>query len=261
MNIFNAPSWFTICLAVIFSSIFIMNLIFVIMQEFTRFNFLKKSNNLQNFIIIIPIIFYSILLVFIIANSQYHQKQIASQISEEAFLSDDLLRTTNAFPEKIKLEMQEKIKSYIKSVIEDEWPLMYKKMESPYTLIKLEEMRESFYNFHPRTEQEKLWFSQSLEILSQYNNARLNRIYLSWKSIGLFPWIALIIGEITLLLLLFFLGTKNTWAQVINLLSIGWLSFVVCVTAYAMDNPFRSPIKIQPKAFQIVYNHLERTLN
>src|SRR5271169_5253001 len=59
--------------------------------------------------------------------SAQHHKVIESYINKEAFLCDNLYKSTIFFPEKTKLQMQEKIMDYIKSVIEEEWSNLCKK--------------------------------------------------------------------------------------------------------------------------------------
>jgi len=75
---------------------------------------------------------------------------------------------------------------------------MKKREENPITLDKLEAIWQAFSEFQPRTEQEKLWYAKSIEFLLKQSSARLERIYSSWESIGVLPWIALIIGGIIL---------------------------------------------------------------
>jgi hypothetical protein len=130
---------------------------------------------------------------------------------------------------------------------------------SCYTLKKLEEIWRPFYAFKPTSEAEKLWLAQGLQILIEFNNARLERIYSSWNSLGTLSWIALVFGAVILVSILFFLATENFRAQLsINILFVCYFTFMI-YTVYLLDNPFRAPQKIEPKAYEVVFDYYEKT--
>jgi len=259
MNIFNIPNWVILCFGIIFGTIFIVNVVFLIIRKFIHFSILKKHHDFAGFVIGVFGVLYSVFLGFTIINSQQNLNNIISQVNEEAYLSESLFQSAKAFPKEIRTDMQNKVMLYVKSIILEEWPLMKKKIESPNTLMKLEEMWQSFYDFQPQTEQEKLWYSKSAEILLKQSSARLKRIYSTWESIGTLPWVALIVGGLALISFLFFFGTENTIAHML-LISIfsSYFAFMLFVV-YALDNPFSGPINIKPKAYQIIYNYDVKT--
>lgn len=136
---------------------------------------------------------------------------------------------------------------------------MYLKKESPVTLLKLEKMWEPFYGFQPKTKKEELFFSQALNTLNDLNSARLQRIYSSWDSLGSLSWLALITGAAVLIFFLFFFGTENHFIQfVISALFITYLIFMIFVI-WALDNPFRQPQMIEPRAYEVIYNYYSVT--
>ena len=261
MNIFGTSNWIFTCLFIIVGTIFIANLIFFTVRRFIHFSVLKKHHDFAGFIVGVFGVLYSVFLGFTIVNSQQNLNNIVLRVNEEAYLSESIFQSANVFPEKEKAKIQNKVMSYVKSIVEEEWPLMSKKMENPYTLIKLEKMWKTFYNFHPQTEQEKLWYAQSVALLLKQSSARLKRIYSTWESIGILPWLALIIGGIVLILFLFFFGTENTKTHVIIIsLVSSYIAFMLFIV-YSFDNPFRNPINVQPKAYQIIYNYDTKTKN
>ena len=154
------------------------------------------------------------------------------------------------FPEEVRNKIRKGVKEYLKSVIEDEWALMADKKESPDALKKLEKLWELIYALKVKDEQKRLWFSQILDVLTQFNSARLERIYTSWDTIGILAWSTVIIGAATIIIFLSFFGTENFLAQLlINSLFVGMLSFMIYVI-YSYDDPFNPPQKINPKAYE-----------
>ncbi len=192
--ILGIPSWLLICLAIIIGTIIIANLVFSIICRFIHFKILKKHHDIAGFIIGAFGVLYSVFLGFTIVSSQQNLNNIILEVNEEAYLSESLFQAANAFPQETKIEIQQKVMTYVKSIINDEWPLMYKKEESPLTLIKLEEMWQAFFQFNPQTEREKLWYSKAIGALLKQSSARLKRVYASWESIGSLIWVGLMSG-------------------------------------------------------------------
>lgn len=230
-------------------------ILFFIVRRFIHYNVLKKHHDLVGYIIATLGTLYSVFLGFTIVNSQEQQGKIISKVNQEAYLCADLLRMTELFPNTIRKEMQDGILTYLQSVIDEEWPLMAQKLESPYTLRALETLWKPYYEFEPKTTQQKLWFATSLDILLKFNSARLQRVYSSWESLGPISWTALLVGAIIISSFLFYFGSENPLAHLsINSLFIAYIVFMIFVV-YLFDNPFKGFTKIQPKAYKIVYNY------
>lgn len=248
------PTWIILFSVIVLGSIFLGLLVFTIIRRCVHHDILKKHHDLAGFIIGTLGVLYSVFLGFTIVHAQDRYAQITSQVNKEAYLSADLYRIAGIFPEK-KEEIRNAIGAYLKSVIEDEWPLMSQKKENLETLKKLEDLWKPFYNLRLKSEEDKIWFSQALQLLFDFNSARLARIYSSWNSLSVFSWIALIVGAIILVSLLFFFGTENKRAHfVLNSLFIGYIALMI-FTVYTFENPFEPPQAIQPKAYEIVYNY------
>ncbi len=248
-------SWIALCLTIVLVAVFVSAGIFLVVRGWVRTGTLRKHHDFAGFVIATLGTLYSVFLGFTIVGSQERQGHILEKVNKEAYLCGDLYRATAAFGEPIRGKAQGAIKEYLKSIVVDEWPLMGEKKESPLTLEKMEGMWAEYYKFQPGTEVEKIWFGKTVNILLDLNSARLERIYSSWESLGMISWIALILGGVVLLSLLFFFGTENFWAQLsINTLFVGYFAFMIYVV-YALDNPFREPQIIQPKAYQIIYNY------
>ncbi|MCI0382223.1 MAG: DUF4239 domain-containing protein [Chlamydiae bacterium] len=248
-------NWIFSCLLFVFGSIAFFIPVFFIVRKFVHFSVLKKHHDLAGYVITSLGVLFSVLLGFTIVSTQNNFSKIKERIDNEAYLAADLIRIARSFPEQVRKKIETGIKAYLKSVIEDEWKLMPYKKESLKTLEKLEEFWKPIYEYNPQSEKERIWFNQALDVLTQFNSARLERIYTSWESLGTLSWLALISGSITLVTFLFFFGTENTLAHLLmNSLFIGYFSLMIYVI-YALDNPYRPPQILTPKAYEIVYNY------
>jgi len=248
--------WIILCFSLVVGSIVIFNVVFYfIVRKYIHFDILKKHHDLAGFVITTLGVLYTVFLGLTVVNAQNQKNEISSRVNEEAYLAANLIRFVSALPEQQKIQVQQGIKGYLKSVVEDEWLLMGLKQESPKTLEKLEEFWAPLYEYRPSNVRDRLWFSQCLEILTKFNSARLERIYTSWESLGSISWAVVIVGALVIISLLLFFGTENLVAQfIMNSLFVGYFAFMI-YAIYSFDNPFNPPQAITPKAYEVVYNY------
>ena len=247
--------WIVPCLAIILGAILIAAASFFLVRRIVPFEVLKKHHDLAGFIIGTLGTLYSVFLGFTIVNSRDRLEQITSRVNKEAYLLGNLSTITDILPADIQKPMQQSIKAYLYSIIEDEWPLMKDKKENPETLEKFRQMWKTYTNFKVQTPMDEIWFADVLNILLDLNSARLERIYTSWETLGVLSWAALILGAVALFILLFLFGTENVTAHLLmNSLFISVVTFMIFVV-YSLDNPFRPPNPIQPTAYKIIYTY------
>ena len=253
------PTWVFLCFAVILAAVVFSLAVILLIRRYVHIDYLRRHHDLAGFLIGTLGTLYSVLLGFTIVNSQDRYVDIISHVNKEAFLCADLYRMSSVFPMQIQQQIQQAVLAYLHSVVVDEWPLMQEKKESPITLKTLEELWTPYQTFEPTTEQEKLWLRQSLQVLYDFNSARLERIYSSWDSLGKLSWAALIMGGLFLVIFLFFFGHENLWVQfAINTIFIVYFVFTMYVV-YSLDHPFKQPEAIEPRAYEVIYSYYNNT--
>ncbi len=247
--------WALVSLLFVALAILIVSILSYFVRKYIHSDILKQHHELAGFVIMTLGVLYAVFLGVTATNAQKQYNEIDSKVNREAYVTADLIRFTKNLADPDKEKIQDGIKLYLKSVIDDEWKLLGEKKESPKTLEKLNELWKSIYGYQVSSAQDGYWFSQCLTILSQFNNARLERIYTSWETLGTLAWLNLIIGAITLICLLLFFGTENVRAQLaLNALFVGILSFMM-FSVFLLNRPFDPPNALSPKAYEMVYNH------
>lgn len=254
----SMTSWIVLCVSIIFAAIFVSFIIFILIRRYVHHEILKKHHDLATVLMSVLGILYSVLIGFMIVKTESDFVTIMSKANKEAYLCADLFRVALALPHAFGTETQDLIGAYLYSVAKDEWPLMSKKMESPKTLKALENLWTPFLTYTPKNERETLWFQQSLGILFQFNDARLERIYSSSHELGKLTWVALILGASFIIIYLFFFGSENNYSQMImSVILVGYLTFLIFVV-FALDRPFSPPQMVKPRAYEIIYNYYMR---
>jgi hypothetical protein len=173
-----------------------------------------------------------------------------SAVENEANELGDLFRDVQTFPDGVRKELETNLRSYIRLVIEKEWPAMAEHKSSLETSDAFNQIRQSFRRFTPQTEQERIWYTQSLTSLKQLNDQRRLRL-LSGRSRGIpnVMWVVLLGAGAVTLSFSFLFGTRNTAAQLLMTAGLAITISLVLLSIVALERPFAGIARIEPNAF------------
>ena len=94
-------------------------------------------------------------------------------------------RNAQAFAaENFREELETNLRSYVRIVVEKEWPAMAEGKSSADAWDAYNRLWQTYYRFSPQDEDERIWYSQSLTRLNQLGDQRRLRL-LSSQSAGL----------------------------------------------------------------------------
>jgi hypothetical protein len=211
---------------------------------------LERHNEVAGFIYSVIGVMYAVLLGFtaIIVWERYDQAQ--AEVEKEANVLGDLFRDAQAFPDDTRRELETKLRTYAKLVVEKEWPAMAKHHSSPEARDAYNQIWQTYYRFTPQNEQERVWYTQSLTRLNQLSDQRRLRM-LSSRSGGVpsVMWGVLLgAGAITIGFSYLF-GMRNTVAQVLMTAGLAMTIALVLLSILALEQPFAGITRIQPDAF------------
>ena len=222
---------------------------------------LERHNEVAGFIYSVIGVMYAVLLGFtaIIVWERYDQAQTA--VENEANELGDLFRDAQAFPDEDRKEIETKLRSYIRLVIEKEWPAMAENKTSLETLDAFNELRQTYRRFAPQTEQERIWFTQSVTSLTQLNDQRRRRL-LSNRSTGIpnVMWVVLLGAGAVTISFSFLFGTRNTAAQLLMTAGLALTISLVLLSIVALERPFAGIARIEPNAFNQLTFLLDRPI-
>ena len=195
-------------------------------------------------------VLYAVVLGFtaVIVWERYDQAQ--AEVEKEANVLGDLFRDAQAFPDDTRRELETKLRSYARLVVEKEWPAMAEHHSSPEARDAYNQVWQTYYRFTPQNEQERVWYTQSLTRLNQLGDQRRLRM-LSSRSGGVpsVMWGVLLgAGAITIGFSYLF-GMRNTVAQVLMTAGLALTIALVLLSILALEQPFAGITRIQPDAF------------
>ena len=133
---------------------------------------LKLNNEVAGFIYAVIGVVYAVLLGFtaIIVWEQYDKAQAG--VDQEANELADLYRNAQTFPDDVRRELETRLRTYARLVVEKQWPAMVERKSSPETWEAYNQLWRTCHLFQPENEHQKIWYAQSLAKLNQLGDQR-----------------------------------------------------------------------------------------
>ena len=211
---------------------------------------LKLNNEVAGFIYAVIGVVYAVLLGFtaIIVWGQYDKAKAV--VEQEANELADLHRDAQTFPDEVRRELETRLRTYARLVVEKEWPAMVERKSSPEAWEAYNQLWRTYHLFQPENEHEKIWYAQSLTRMNQLGDQRRLRL-LSSRSEGVpgVMWVVLLGAGVVTVGFSFLFGTKNTTAQVLMTAGLAMTIALVLLSILAMQHPFAGITRVEPDAF------------
>lgn len=214
------------------------------------FRFLKQSHDVTGPFFTTMGTVYGIFLAFVFTATWQAYSTTSTNLVQEARYLRDLYFITKAFPQPAQGELQQRLRNYRDSVVNDEWKTMEKGEANPQTIQLLRQIGDAYLGFKPVNDQEKDFFHTSIACLTTMNSLRASRIDDSSSSLPPVLWLVLLLGGAATIALSYLFEAENYWLQVILTIV---LTGVICLTLWIiidLDFPFTGGAKISPESFQ-----------
>lgn len=221
-----------------------------VVWRFVPRQILKTHNDLTAAMFGAIALAYTVLLAFVVVVSWQNFDKAKEHTELEANRLTDLYRDSGAFAEPAKGEIHTLIKDYVRIVINEEWELLARGEESANAGAALRKIWEFYITFEPKTEKEKIFFSESVAKLNELREARRFRIVESREGIHPVLWFILVIGAITIVVLTFFLGSEEYFVHVAMTSTLAIVITLILLTILSFEFPFTGSVRIGPETFQ-----------
>ena len=223
----------------------------LLVRRWATVEVLERHNEVAGFVYAVIGVVYAVLLGFtaIIVWERFEQAQ--ANVEREANELADLFRNAQAFAaEDFREELETNLRSYVRLVVEKEWPAMAEGKSSADAWDAYNRLWQTYYRFKPQDEDERVWYNQSLTRLNQLGDQRRLRL-LSSQSEGVPPvmWGVLLGAGAITIGFSFLFGTKNTVAQAVMTAGLAMTIALVLLSILALEQPFGGITRTEPEAF------------
>lgn len=195
---------------------------------------------------------YGIFLAFVFTATWQAYSTTSTNLVQEARYLRDLYFVTKAFPQPTQGDLQQLLRNYRDSLVNDEWKCLEKGEASPRTIQGLQKIGEAYLRFKPSNDQEKDFFHTSIECLTAMNSLRASRIDDSSSSLPPVLWLVLLVGAVATVGLSYLFEAQNFWLQAILTIVLTGVIFLTFYIIIDLDVPFIGGATISSEPFQRV---------
>lgn len=217
----------------------------------------KQHNDIAGFIFATLGVIYAVLVAFMVVVSWQNFDGTMVRLQTEANIYADLYRDSTGISKEFHAQIGRTLSDYVKSVVDDEWPLMAKGLESKRSHDLLHKVWDVYINFEPKGEREKIFFEESVRKLNEANELRRQRIVDSRTGVHSVLWFVLIACGLITISFTFFFGTENFSAQMIMTSLLSSLIALVLFTIMVFDFPFTGDISVHAGTFKMILSSLK----
>lgn len=194
---------------------------------------------------------YGILLSLVIV-AVWDDYQRAREITAaEASATVDVARAVESLPPPLGPEVAREVIAYYNQVLASELPAMAHGRASPEISLALEAVWKKVATFAPVTEREKNLHELALNRLIELGNQRRLRLIANERRLPALLWAVIFVGGVMVVGFSSLLGARAARTLALRLAVAGLIGLIV-FTIYALEYPFRDPLRIDASDIQTV---------
>jgi hypothetical protein len=197
-------------------------------------------------------VFYGLLLGLIAVATYQNFTDTDRTANQEAAAVATLYRDISAYPQPDRGELQDLLREYTRSVIEEDWPAQRRGLVIAATSDRGGAFASRLVSFEPRTRGQEVLHAQALRAVNELIELRRLRVFSVANGIPPIMWYLVVIGALLNIVLVWLFDMKLIPQLFLGGLLSFFIAMVIALIA-AMDNPYRGEVSIGPDAFRNVY--------
>lgn len=160
-------------------------------------------------------------------------------------------------PKAEQRRVQELCRSYARTVIHEEWPLMSQEKESERAQSIVDDLQNSINEFKTNTAVEAELEGQLVEQVDDLASLRELRLVDSTASLPSILWVMLLGAGSVVISFTYLFGVKHFWVHSLMVGVVTAVAVTALLTIESLDHPFTGAAKISPHAFESVLQDFE----
>jgi hypothetical protein len=177
--------------------------------------------------------------------------------NQEASAVAEIFWLAHRLPDPEGVHLQQLVRSYAQTVVDEEWPLMEQGKVSPKAWTILDEIRDSIQRMRPSTDAQQALYERGLQDIHDLASARRERLLDAEQGLPTILWVVLIVGGINVVAFTYLFGLESTSIHMMMVASLTLIIALVLFTVAALDYPFKGDIHLSPDAFEQVLSRFE----
>lgn len=198
---------------------------------------------------------YTVLMAFVVVIVWQAYDRSDLNVTREANCLVDLYRNSESFQEPQKQQIRNFLSAYSQAVVNDEWRTMQRGQSSPQVQEIIDKMGLAYSRYLPKTINEQVFFTASVNKLNELNELRRQRLLDSRTGMHPVLWFVLVLGGIVTIIFTFFFSSKNFIPQLFMVALLATMIGLILFTILMFDFPFTGNISISPEPFKLMLKY------
>lgn len=229
----------------------------LLVRRWATVEVLECHHEVAGFVYAVIGVVYAVLLGFtaIIVWERYDKAHTA--VEQEANEVADLFRAAQVFPDEVRRELETQLRTYVRFVVEKEWPAMAERGASPEAWEAYNQLWRSYQRIRPQEEQESAWYNLSLARLNDLGDYRRVRLLSNRSALPGVMWVVLLGAGAITICFSFLFGTRHAAAQVVITAGLAMTIGLLLFSILALNHPYGGITRVEPHAFRQVVEILD----
>jgi hypothetical protein len=203
-------------------------------------------------------VFYGLALGLIAVATWENYTEVDAVVTSEAAALTSLYRDFDGYPQPLRGNLENTLREYTRTVIEQEWPAHKKGIALEDGDLILDRLENDVMNFEPTREREKIVHAEVLRSLDTVLDQRRLRLQAVSTGLPAALWAVVLIGAILNGLLTYLFWVENLKLHILAVAILAcFIAMLIFLTA-AMDNPFRGEFSVNSDVFQTILDKVMR---
>ncbi len=188
----------------------------------------------------------------------WQEYEAARQTAEaEAAAAEELHSLAGQLPEPARSRVRDAAVSYVRVVVQEEWPAMKQGRASPRAGALADDLRESVQGFEPGSAAEGDIYASTLTQMGELDDARALRLLEVREGLPPLLWVVLIVGATVTVSFTFLFGMDALWLHAVATAALAVLVVLILCAISVLEYPFDGDLQVGPEAFELALRALE----
>jgi len=208
----------------------------------------RSHNDVAGVLIAVVGVVYAVLLAFIAVAVWQDYNTADAIVHREASLAGDIHQDALNMPGAAGPRLRQLVRTYLRVVIDEEWPAMRSGGESPRAGATITELQNTVFTYQARGP----IFSDVLQRVNALADARRDRLINGNSGLQPVAWFVLLAGSALTISFCFLFGVPDLRLHALMTAAVAASVALVLFLIVSFDYPFRGAVSIAPTAFENV---------
>lgn len=193
---------------------------------------------------------FAVLLGFMVADAMQRFGEARTIVQQEASSLGNVYRLAEGLSNEERDRIRALCADYAKGVINDEWPKMSEKQDSPKVWEIYRKMWAECTTYEPTTQRQSNAQQLLLSAMEDVGENRRMRVEGLHSGLPMELWAVLVAGGMATIVFTYFFGAENIRIQMIM---VAMVALVICLNLFLLvtyDDPFSGDVVVTPSAFE-----------